>query len=85
MNAEERELLRKFLAERLESAGHREKVTDDASIFVSGILDSLNMLMLIAKLEETFGIDFGRIDFDISLIDSINDINTLVSSWRNLA
>ena len=36
------------------------------------------MMTLIVHLEESFGIDFALVDFDVDLIDSVNDIESFV-------
>jgi acyl carrier protein len=56
---------------------------DDESLFASGKLDSMMAVELILRLETEFGIDFSRLDFDISLIDSVNAITALVLAGRN--
>ncbi|MEI7613676.1 MAG: hypothetical protein WCK63_12250 [Betaproteobacteria bacterium] len=82
MEAQDKAHLRTYLMELLTDSGYHGELADEASIFVSGKLDSLNMMMLVMKLEESFGIDFGRIDFDVSLIDSLIDIESLVDSQK---
>lgn len=70
--------LRRFLMESLADAGDRPDFADDASLFVSGRLDSLSMTKLVMFLEDEFDIDFGDVDFDVELIDSFNDIQAFV-------
>jgi acyl carrier protein len=45
---------------------------------VSGRLDSLTMTRLVMFLEDTFGIDFAEVEFDVELIDSVEAIQALV-------
>jgi len=70
--------LRKFIANALESRGDRKAFVDEDSLFLSGRLDSLSMMMMVVHLENTFGIDFADVDFDVGLIDSVNDITRFV-------
>jgi acyl carrier protein len=70
--------LRAFLKQTLEGHGDRKGFADTDSLFVSGRLDSLSMMTLIVHLEESFGIDFAQVDFDVDLIDSVNDIESFV-------
>jgi acyl carrier protein len=56
---------------------------DGDSLFVSGRLSSFQMMLVVMYLEEKFGIDLGRLEFDVSLIDSVNDIAALVGRQRN--
>ncbi|RJG03894.1 acyl carrier protein [Noviherbaspirillum sedimenti] len=72
--------LREFLMERLRDAGDRSDFADDSSLFVSGRLDSLSMTRLVMFLEEAFDIDFSDVDFDVELIDSVNDIQAFVDT-----
>ena len=54
----------------------------DIAVHVADLLcvDDDTMMKLIMELEVMFGIDFSRVDFDVSLIDSIDDIVRLVDS-----
>lgn len=70
--------LREFLKESLNDAGDRQDFADDSSLFVSGRLDSLSMTKLVMFLEEAFEIDFANVDFDVDLIDSLNDLRAFV-------
>ena len=70
--------LRAFLKACLSDAGDHQDFADDSSLFVSGRLDSLAMTKLVMFLEDTFQIDFGEVDFDVDLIDSIDDIKAFV-------
>ncbi len=72
--------LREFLRESLNEAGDRQEFADDSSLFISGRLDSLAMTRLVMFLEEAFDIDFGGVDFEVELIDSINDIKAFVEA-----
>jgi len=70
--------LRQFLMESLIDAGDPHDFADDTSLFASGRLDSLSMTKLVMFLEEAFNIDFGNVDFDVDLVDSLNDIQAFV-------
>jgi acyl carrier protein len=70
--------LRKFIADALQVRGDRKAFLDDDSLFLSGRLDSLSMMMLVVHLESTCGIDFADVDFDVELIDSLNDVENFV-------
>ena len=50
---------------------------------MSGWLDSVSTVELVEFLEQRFGVDFTRIDFDIALIDSIDAIAGLVQELRS--
>jgi acyl carrier protein len=72
--------LREFLKESLNDAGDHDGLADDSSLFVSGRLDSLSMTKLVMFLEDSFQIDFADVDFDVDLIDSLNDIQAFVDA-----
>ena len=70
--------IRAFVVDALRNRGDNGELADHESLFISGRLDSLSMLMLVAHLEAEFDIDFATVDFDVSLIDSIDEIEALV-------
>ena len=70
--------LRKFIADALQSRGDRKVFLDEDSLFLGGRLDSLSMMMMVVHLESTFGVDFANVDFDVGLIDSLNDVESFV-------
>jgi acyl carrier protein len=72
--------LREFLKDSLSDAGDRQDFADDSSLFVSGRLDSLSMTKLVVFLEDSFQIDFANVDFDVELIDSLNDMLAFVDA-----
>jgi acyl carrier protein len=72
--------LREFVKESLSDVGDRQDFADDSSLFVSGRLDSLTMTKLVMFLEDSFQIDFSNVDFDVDLIDSLNDMRAFVDA-----
>jgi acyl carrier protein len=82
MDANKKLKLREFLKETLEKHGDHKDFADNESLFVSGRLDSFSMMNLVMYLEEVFGLDFSDFEFDVSLVDSTNDIETLVDSMQ---
>ena len=79
MDAIAKAKLRDFLRQSLDAAGDARDFSDDSSLFVSGRLDSLTMTRLVMFLEDTFGVDFADIEFDVELIDSAGAIQDLVA------
>ena len=75
-----RQNLRDFIGSALKKHGDHGEVDDEDSLFVSGRLDSLSMMNLVVYLEDSFGLDFSRLEFDVDLVDSINEIESLVDS-----
>lgn len=80
MAGDRKSTLRGFIKEALEKHGDRGELDDTESLFVSGRLDSFSMMQLVMQLEEAFGIDFSNVDFDVSLIDSVNEIEAFVDA-----
>ncbi|MFZ1445789.1 MAG: acyl carrier protein [Candidatus Dechloromonas phosphoritropha] len=74
--------LREFLKETLEKHGDHKDFADNESLFFSGRLDSFSMMNLVMYLEEAFGLDFSDFEFDVSLVDSAKDIETLINSMK---
>ena len=56
--------------------------SDDESIFMSGRLDSFSMVNTVMHLEKTYGIDFSKVDFDVSFLDTVNYIEEFINSHR---
>lgn len=77
-----KENLRKFLLLMLEDHKDNDLFSDDESIFMSGRLDSFSMVNVVMHLEKTYCIDFSKVDFDVSLLDSVNHIEAFVISHR---
>lgn len=80
MDIATKQKLRDFLVESLEKHGDKNPLSDTESIFVSGRLDSFATMNLVMFLEENFGIDFSDFEFDVSLLDSVDAIESFVES-----
>lgn len=80
MELDAKQKLREFLTKALENHRDHKGFADSESLFVSGRLDSLSMMTLVMYLEEAFGLDFSDFEFDVNLVDSVNEIEALVDS-----
>lgn len=80
MDIEKKNKLRAFLKSYLQEHGDQGELRDDESLFISARLDSLAMITLIAFLEQTFGINFADVDFDVELIDSVQEIELFLDN-----
>ena len=69
------ETVRTMLADR----GKEATLQPDDAIFTSGLMDSLAATELMMTLEADYGIDLADADFDISKLDTIADLEALVS------
>ena len=75
--AESKRAIREFLPERLARKGDTQAFSDEASLLLSGRLQSADAVEL-AVLEEKFGVDFATIGFDQEKIDTVDSIEALV-------
>lgn len=80
MQLEEKQKLREFLIDALVKHGDRNPLADGELLFTSGRLDSFSTMNLVMFLEESFGIDFSDFEFDVSVIDSVDLIETFVDA-----
>lgn len=80
MDANAKQKLREFLKESLAKLADKDELADGESIFVSGRLDSFSMMNLVMYLEEAFALDFSDFEFDVDLVDSVNEIEVLVDA-----
>ena len=64
----------------LSERGKTTQVTESEPIFTSGLLDSLAATELMMTLEGEFGIDLADADFDISQLDTIGDLESLIAT-----
>ena len=79
MSAIQNERLRAIVAGLLAERGDRQPFADTESLFLSGRLDSMAATHLIIAIETEFGVEVGGPDFDVSLLDSIDEMTALVA------
>lgn len=72
--------VRQFIQNTLAQRGDLAAFSDDESLYMSGRLDSLAMMNLVVFLESAMKIDFSALNFDVSLIDSLNAIQLLIDT-----
>jgi acyl carrier protein len=72
--------VRDYFLETLKQQSDDQSLADNDSVFVSGRLDSFSMMMFVMFLEKEFGIDFAALDFDVNLIDSLNEIELFIDT-----
>ncbi len=70
------EVVISMLADR----GKPAEIDSNEAIFTSGLLDSLAATELMMALESEYGVDLADADFDISQLDTIAELETLVSA-----
>lgn len=74
--------IRQFVRELLAKKDDNKPLTDSSHLLTSGRLDSVDAVQIVVMLEETFGVDFSKIGFDQTMIDSIDAIDSLVRSTQ---
>lgn len=75
---QEREEIRKFIAELLRKKGDSAPFTDSESLILAGRLESIDAVEIVMFLENRFGLDFAELGFDQTQIDSVGLITALV-------
>ena len=79
MSSTENERLRAIIAGLLAERGDTQPFADTESLFLSGRLDSMAATHLIMAIETEFGVEVGGADFDVSLLDSVEEMRSLVT------
>ena len=72
--------IRTVVTDMLSERGKAADVAATDPIFTSGLLDSLAATELMMTLESEYGIDLADADFDISQLDTISDLESLVAA-----
>ena len=73
------EELRNKISELLVERGQSPDFTDDASLFDSGLLDSIAAVNFLMELESVCDIDLTDPDFDLSRMDTFTALKNLLS------
>lgn len=55
-------------------------VAEDDRLFSTGLLDSLAATEVLVQLEADYGVDLSDEDFDITRIDTLRDLESLLAS-----
>lgn len=77
--------VRAFVQGMLKERNDEAAVGDDASLFLSGRLDSLAAVNLVMFLEQEFGVDFVEIGLDLERVDSVSAIVELIHDYGDAA
>lgn len=70
--------IRSFVETLLSERSKPADFSDSEALFTSGLLDSMAATELMVFLESEHGLDLSNPDFDISQLDTINDLEVLV-------
>lgn len=75
--------VRDLLSEHLlDDSGRKvlQQLSDQDSLIENGLLDSMGMLQLLEKLEQTFEVTVDSLDVTIEAMETVDAIVTLVKS-----
>ena len=78
MNRNVRSQMRNYVMQRLRMKGDGAPLDDEDLLFSSGRLDSLDAVEIVMCMETEYGINFSEINFDLTLLDSIDAIAGLI-------
>ena len=76
----DREAVRTFLDALLRRRNDTNPFGDDESLVLSGRLDSIDVIEIVAFLESEYDFDFGDRPFTLTVLDSVDRISTLIAS-----
>lgn len=83
MTLEKSDTVRNTITEMLVERDQDPHFADDESLFDSGRLDSIAAVNILLVLETDYGVDLSDPDFDISQIDTLQQIVELVSPYQS--
>lgn len=66
-----------FVSTLLSQRGRSGQIAPDQSLFLSGLLDSMDAMQVILFLESEYQVDFSGLAFSLELIDSLERIERL--------
>lgn len=80
IDSAKKEALRQFITGKLAKKENQKAITDEDNIIMSGLVDSLGIMRLIAFLEEKFGVKVRDEDILPENFESIDNIARFLSS-----
>ncbi|MBK7565069.1 MAG: hypothetical protein IPI21_12710 [Propionivibrio sp.] len=80
MELDAKQKLREFLTKPWRTTADHKGFADSESLFVSGRLDSFSMMTLVMYSRRGLWPGFSDFEFDVNLVDSVNEIEALVDS-----
>lgn len=74
-----RTTLRDYL---ISEVGLEGSLADDESIFVAGLLDSMDFVGLIAFIEEKFGFELSALEVAVEDVDTVASMTQMIATRR---
>ena len=84
MELEDHARIRTFIAELLAGNDDRAPFGDAESLVKGGRLDSLAVAKIVTFLEDAFGVDFARVEFDPERFDTVAEIEEVIEESRQI-
>jgi acyl carrier protein len=75
--------IRVFVHELLAEKGERTNVGDQEPLISTGLFASIDVVAIVAFLEERFGVDFAVYPFHPDEFETIDEIHQIVSEWSS--
>jgi acyl carrier protein len=85
MDLDDRTKVRAFLRRLLAEHDDQAPFGDVESLIKAGRLDSLAVAKIVMFLEEAFGVDFAKVEFDPERLDTVAEIEALIDESRERA
>ena len=85
MDLADRIKIRTFVEALLGEHDDQAPFGDSESLVKAGRLDSLAVVKLVMFLENAFGVDFARIEFDPQRFDTVDEIAAVIEESRSAA
>ncbi len=74
--------IQRFIESRFRASIGRDAIDRDTPLFSSGLVDSFGALELIAFLEDTFALTIDPVRHELTELDTVGKIATLVTKLR---
>ncbi len=78
-----KKILKEYIAENILFSDNGYPYLESDSFLEKGIVDSMNVMEIVAYVEDTFGIEVEDLEIVPSNFDSINGISTFVQNKKN--
>jgi acyl carrier protein len=76
----DREAIRAQISELLVSKGDTRPFTDGEALLVTARLDSMDVVQLVAFVEQAYGVDFAAVAFAPELFESVDSMAAFLAS-----
>jgi len=78
-----RSMLKQYITKEIMHELDSSKLADDAPLIEGGIIDSMNLIALVAYIKESFGVEIGENDLDIENFQSVNALAAFIAKEKS--